>query len=290
MTQTQLAEAPDTVKWYHHLLSLPLRAFSALNMGPLGGENSISAVIEAVLAKQKGQPVDFQLSKTDQFFAAQLTNRGVPDEMIEYRELSHEAQREILRRWGGRRLGVIWLGAGVFTLEHPLLAERKPTDWHVWTDASPKVVADALKLFQAFQQQNELGNLAQNITLPQEVGPLNHIIQFIAAQVDHIIILGYGVTYALTVAENYQWLSRLDLPANIDVSFVFNSPGAAMPILPGVMASFHQQRMVYYTDEHVIALFHNALPHSEIVWQRPRKETRNKLWGTWLIHRPAQAQ
>lgn len=288
MTQPQLVEAPDTIKWYHHVLSLPLRAFSALNVGPLGGENSISAVIEAVLARQKGQPVDFQLSKTDQFFAAQLTNSGVPDEMIEYRELSHEAQQEILRRWGGRRLGVVWLGAGVFTLEHPLLAERKPADWHVWTDASPKVVADALQVFQQFQRQNELGNLAQNITLPQDISPLNQIIQFVGAQVDHIIIFGYGVTYALTVAENYEWLSRLNLPDGIEVSFVFNSPGAAIPLLPGVMASFHQQRMVCYQESHIASLFQQAVPHSEIIWQRPREETRNKLWATWLIHAPAQ--
>ena len=48
-----MINVPDAVKWYHHLLALPLRGLSKMNVGPFGGENSISVVIETVLAKTK---------------------------------------------------------------------------------------------------------------------------------------------------------------------------------------------------------------------------------------------
>lgn len=279
----RIPEAPDTIKWYHHTIATPLRLLSSLNIGPLGGENSISAVIETVIVRKKGNDVNFPLSKSDQFFVQQFTQSDPPDEMIEYRELNHAAQNEIIRRWGNQRLGVIWLGAGVFTLEHPLLEERKQRDWHVWTDASPRIVESALKRFNELHQDDQLGKLSRGITLPYDVEQLNQVIDFLAPNVSHIVIFGYGVTYALTARENYQWLSRLRLPENLDVSFVFNSPGAAIPLLPGVMAAFHQQRMVYYDSSHIAALFAAALPGSEIIWEIPREQTRNKLWGTWLI-------
>lgn len=280
---TEVPEAPDTIKWYHHTVAVPLRLLSSLNLGPLGGENSIAAVIETVIAKKKGQAITFSLSKSDQFFVEQFTKTEPPDEMIEYRELNHQAQEEIIRRWGDQRLGVIWLGAGVFTLEHPLLAERQQRDWHVWSDTSPRIVESALKRFNELRQHEQLGKLSRGITLPQDVAQLNQVIDFLAPNVSHIVIFGYGVTYALTAEENYQWLSRLRLPENLDVSFVFNSPGAAIPLLPGVMAAFHQQRMVYYDTSNISGLFAAAVPGSEIIWEIPREQTRNKLWGTWLI-------
>ena len=95
---TSIPKVRNTVKWFHQLIALPLQGMSALNLGPLGGENSISTVIEAVLAKKKGQSIDFELSKSDQFFVQQLTKAELPDEMIEYRELNHLAQEEIWRR------------------------------------------------------------------------------------------------------------------------------------------------------------------------------------------------
>lgn len=281
-----LPEAKETVKVHHHILSAPLRLMSALNIGPFGGENSISAVIEAVIAKNMGETVTYSLSKTDQSFVNMLTGKDIPDEMIEYRELNHAAQREILERWGAQKLGVIWIGAGVFTLLHPLIAERKPEDWHVWTDALPKVVADAEEVYQEMKARGDAVNLFYNIMLPKDVDRLNRTIDLVAPDVDHLVIFGYGVTYALTMQENYEWLSQLHLPDK-GVSFVFNSPGASLPVLPGVMASFHRQRMVYYERSHIEALFKGTIPTSEIVWELPREETRNKLWGTWLIHAPA---
>ena len=256
---------------------------SALNLGPLGGENSISTVIEAVLAKKKGLTIDFELSKSDQFFVQQLTKAELPDEMIEYRELNHLAQGEIWRRWGHQNLGVVWVGAGVFTLTHPLLAQRKKSDWHFWTDASPNIVADARQAFQEIHQQMAV-DLTQSVRLPQDFKQLNHAIQLVAPHVSHIVFNGYGVTYALTAAENYKWLSGLDLPPGLDLSFIFNSPGPVLPTLPGVMAAFHGQRMMYYTYEDIEALFAAALPGSSIVWSKPRQETRNKIWETWIIH------
>lgn len=282
-TSSPIPKVPDTIKWYHHTAAAPLRLLSSLNIGPLGGENSISAVIETVIAIKKGQKITFSLSKSDQFFVQQFTKSDPPDEMIEYRELSHQAQNELIRRWGDQRLGVIWLGAGVFTLEHPLLAQRQQRDWHVWSDASPRIVESALKRFNELQDTQQLGKLSRGITLPYDVEQLNQVIEFLAPNVSHIVIFGYGVTYALTAEENYRWLSQLCLPQNLDVSFVFNSPGAAIPFLPGVMAAFHRQRMVYYDRAAIARLFNTALPGSEIIWEVPREQTRNKIWSAWLI-------
>src|SRR5690606_37340010 len=101
--------------------------------------------------------------------------------------------------------------------------------------------------------------------------------------VDILIIFGYGVTYTLTIEENYQWLSQLKLPPGKNVAFVFNGPGKRLPMLPAVMAAFHEQKMVYYTLADIESLFQAAVPGSEVVWRKPRTETRNKIWETWLI-------
>jgi hypothetical protein len=279
----RLPKATDTVKWYHHILALPLRMMSALNVGPLGGDNSISAVIETVLIEKQGQTIDFKLSKSDRFFADLFARDDAPDEMIEYRELSHAAQLEIIHRWGDQRLGIIWIGAGVFTLTHPLLAERKQEDWHIWTDASPKVVASALKIFNEMRAKDKSGGFSYEVTLPQEVQKLNEMIRFLASYVSHIVIFGYGTSYVLTMEENYAWLSRLERPDGVNISFVFNSPGRRLPLLPGIMAAFHKQRMVYYERSDIEALFEAALPGCEIVWEKPKEQTRNKVWETWLI-------
>jgi hypothetical protein len=279
----QLPRTPDAVKWYHQIACTPFKALSALNLGPLGGENSISAVIEAVLAYKKGEPVNFELSKSDRFFMEQFTKQDPPDAMIEYRELSHQAQREVLERWGDRRLGVIWIGAGVFTLEHPLLAAHGQDNWHIWTDALPRVVESALNRFNNLQENQRSGKLSQNIVLPQDIQQLNEIIDFVAPNVDQLVIFGYGMTYALTMGENYRWLSQLKLPPDKDVGFAFNGPAASIPFFPAIMAAFHNQKMVYYTLSDIEALFQAAVPGSEVVWHKPRAETRNKMWETWLI-------
>lgn len=285
-----LPQAPDSVGWYHQAAAIPLRALAAFNLGPLGGENSISAVIEAVLARKRGEEVDYPLSKTDQFFVKQLAEQEVPDEMLEYRELSHQAQREILRRWGSEAMSVVWLGAGVFTLMHPLLAERKPQDWHVWTDANPKIVQDAKVVFDEYRARGDTYNLTYDVTLPYDVGKLNNWLKLITTSTQHLVIYGYGVTYALTMAENHEWLSKLELPAHVDVLFAFNSPDQQIGFMPGLMAAFHQQRMVYYDTEAVQALFETAVPGSQIVWEAPRSETRSKIWGTWLIESTARSR
>jgi hypothetical protein len=279
----QLPNTPDAIKWYHHLAATPLKGLAALNLGPLGGENSISSVIEAVLAHKRGEPVTFAMSKSDRFFTQQFTKQDPPDEMIEYRELSHLAQEEILERWGETRLGVIWIGAGVFTLAHPLLAGDRQNDWHIWSDALPRVVESALHKFEALQEKQKIGKLSQNIELPQDIGQLNAAIQDLDTVVDHFVIFGYGVTYALTIEENYQWLSKLELPPSKNVSFVFNGPAEKIPFFPALMAAFHDQRMVYYNLSDIEALFQAAVPGSEVVWHKPRKETRNNMWETWLI-------
>ncbi len=279
----QLPNTPDAVKWYHQLISSPLKMLSALNIGPLGGENSISAVIEAMIAHKNGERISYEMSKSDRFFLKQFLKGEPPDEVIEYRELSHLVQKEILKRWGDKRLGIIWIGAGVFTLAHPLLAERELVDWHVWSDANPRAVESALEQFNSLQERQKLGKVSQNIVLPRDIRDLNEAIRFVTPNVDHIVIFGYGVTYALTIEENYDWLSQLQLPDDKDVSFVFNSPAKALDILPASMAAFHNQKMLYYTESDMKALFDAAVPSSEVVWFKPRSDTRNNSWATWLI-------
>jgi hypothetical protein len=271
------------VKWYHFIGSIPLKVLSTLNLGPLGGESSISAVIETTLARAKGEEVNFELSKSDRFILDQFEKQGPPEDVIEYRAMNHLVQKEILKQWGDKRLGIIWIGAGVFTLEHPLLVERDKYDWHVWTDAQPRVVESALKRFNDLKETQKIGKLSEYIELPRDIDQLNEAIAFVAPNVDRLVIFGYGVTYALTIEENYQWLSQLHLPPDKDVGFVFNGPGTGIGFLPRLMAAFHNQRMVYYTKEDIQGLFQTAIPGSEIIWTKPRTETHNKMWETWLI-------
>ncbi|HVO68716.1 MAG TPA: hypothetical protein VMT24_01640 [Aggregatilineaceae bacterium] len=281
-----LPAGKDAIRWYHHLLALPLRGLSATNVGPLGGENSISAVIEAILATQQGHSVDFPLSKTETFFVNTLTAPGHPpaDPLVEYRALNHAAQREVLRRWINKPLGVIWLGGGVFTLDHPLIATCKPDDWHIWTDANPKVVQAAQQMFDKMHHRAAHNNIAHNIILPQDIDKLNNIIYFLADEgVEHIVIQAYGLFYVMTMKENFQWMSRLARPKGVEMSFIFNSLTKNVQLMPGVLAAFHHQRMVYYERSHIEALLREVVPGSEIVWSIPREQTQ---YGpeTWLIY------
>ena len=282
-----LPEVSDAVQWYHKAVAFPLSLLAARGLGPLGGENSISAVIEAVLAKKAGQPVDFELSKTDQFFVEQLASKEIPDEMLEFRELSHEVQHEILKYWQGEVIDVIWLGAGIFTLSHPLLAQRKENAWHVWSDIEPRIVQDAAAVFDELKARGSESNIAYDIRLPDDVDRLNQWMAFMSSITRRLVIFGYGVTYALTMAENYRWLHQLELPESTDVLFVFNAPAEKIPLMPGIMAAFHKQRMMNYTSETVSALFAKTIPGSEIIWEKRRTDTRNGMWGTWLISAPA---
>lgn len=284
---TSLLEARDTVRWYHKLLAWPIRLLTKMNVGPFGGDSSVSAVIEAALALRKGETVDFELSKTDRFLVEKTANVDI-DELKEYRELSHAVQEEILRRWSDAVLGVIWIGAGVFTLEHPLLAKRKSEDWHIWTDSVPKIVSSAENVFNEMLRRGVSAGLSYHVMLPQDVAMLNKVINFVTQHgVEHVVIFGYGVTYALTMQENYEWLSKLDLPDEIDVSFVFNSPGPKPRFVGAMMAAAHKQRIVYYERQHIESLFQATIPASEIVWSIPREQTRHNVWEVWLIHRPS---
>lgn len=285
---TNLPVALDTIKWHHKLLAAPLQLLASANLGPLGGDNSISAVIEAVLLKKRGEPVTFPLSKTDAFFVQQLTEREIPDEMIEYRELNHAVQQQILQRRSNGNMVVVWLGAGVFTLEHPLLGQKRPFDWHLWTDASPRVVNSAKQAFDDMLAKGTTGNISNHVTLPQQIDRLNHLIELTTFDADQLVIMGYGLTYALTMAENNQWLSQLLIPPRLKTSFVFNAPAQSISMLPGVMAAFHHQRMVCYERHHIEALFATILPTAQIVWEKPRATTRNQIWSTWLVEAEAR--
>ncbi len=284
---SSLPETKDTVRWYHKLLALPIRLLTALNLGPFGGDSSVSAVIEAALALRKGEAVDFELSKSDRFLVEKTANVDI-DELKEYRELNHAVQEEILRRWSDKILAVVWIGAGVFTLEHPLLAKRKTQDWHIWTDAEPKIVRSAEATFNEMLKRGAAAGLSYHVMLPQDVETLNKVTSFVTQYgVEHLVIFGYGVSYALTMQENYEWLSKLKLPDEIDVSFVFNSPGPKPRFVGALMAAAHRQRVVYYERQHIEALFQATIPGSEIVWSVPREQTRHKVWEVWLIHRSA---
>ena len=285
---SSLAPGQDAIRWHHHILALPLKGLSALNIGPLGGENSISVVIEAVLAARKGQKVDFSLSKTERFFLKMLTAPNGPpiDQLLDYRELNHRAQKQALNRWGNEKLGVIWLGGGVFTREHPLIAETKFGGWHIWSDANPKVIETDQEIFDKMRQQTGHYNAAFSITLPQEIHKLNANIRFLAkAGIKHILLQTYGMFYVLTKRENMEWLNQLERPTGVEMSFILNSMPQDIPLMPAVMAAFHNQRMVYYNRQTIEAMFAEALPGSKIIWEIPQEESKYGV-AVWLVHAP----
>lgn len=284
-----IAPNRNSIRWYHHLLAIPLKLLSALNLGPFGGENSISAIIEAILAKKKGQEVDFPLSKTEKFFVKMLLSPSAPplEQLTTYRDLNHRAQKAVIDLWGKKPLGVIWVGGGVFTLDHPLISSSQVNDWHIWTDANPKVIASARAKFDELRQKTALHSGAFNIALPQDIDKLNENIRFLASKkVERIIIQAYGLLYVMTMEENLEWLSKLERPQGIDIAFIVNSMPVHIDGGPAVMAAFHDQRMVYYHRSHVESLFGKYFPGSEIVWSIPGDDTSYGI-ETWLINVPA---
>lgn len=286
----KLPKVPQAVPIGFKAVAMPLKLMSKLNIGPFGGENVVSNVIEALIADAKGKTIDFEMSKTDQFLFEKMRTVDV-DELVEYRELNHEVQREILARFGERKLGVIWIGAGVFTTSHPLIAERKPSDWHIWTDAHPIVMRSVQEIFDKLRAEGDSYGLSYDVMLPQDVGKLNRIIKFLVQQgVEQIVFLSYGLLYALTMQENYAWMSQINLPEGIDISIVFNAPSREIDSRGKLLAAVNNQRFVCFEDEHIKALFDAALPSSEVIWSKARSATRHNIWSTWLIHLSAEGR
>ena len=234
--------AVDTIAWYHHLLSSPIKFLDLINLSPIGGENSISAVIEAVLVAQKGIKLGFPLSKTDEFFVKQLTRRGIPDPMIEYRELSHKAQQQLLTYRGDEALGVVWLGAGVFTLSHPLISQRRSQDWHLWSDKSPKIVQDAKEVFEETRPKHSTAPHTHEINLPEDVERLNDWIKIFQPNVKKMVIFGYGLFYALTYQENARWLKKIGSPHRYGCLFRIEFPREKNPFASRLNGSFSQAK------------------------------------------------
>ncbi|GEM_PF-2631650 len=286
--EMQTIATRDAIRWYHHALALPLKGLSALNLGPLGGENSISVIIEAILQAQRGETVDFPLSKTEQFFVRMLTGPNAPNPapLLAYRQFNHRAQQEVLNRRGDHRLGVIWLGGGVFTLEHPLLQFARPDDWQIWTDANPKVVRTAQALFDEMQRRMNGQAQVQSLILPQDVAQLNEHIRFLAAQgVQEIVLQAFGMFYVLTGAENAAWLRQLERPKGVTLRLIVDAMSRTVDLMPAVMIAFHNQRMVYYERADIEALLRQTQPDGQIVWELPRSE---QTYGqaVWLLELP----
>ncbi len=282
-----LPTTPPVVTNVHRLLAMPIQAMNALNIGPFGGENSVSAVIEALLHYKRGEPIDFELSKTERFLFERFKDHNDIGELQEYRDLSVQAQEFVLEHRQENSLGVVWLGGGMITLEYPLIGKRKPDDIHVWTDAHPKVVGAAQSFFKEVTQHAAPHNLAYDITLPRDVDKLNRILNFLGnARVDQIVIMMYGVSYVMTIQENYEWMRQLELPPGIPVTMVFNSPqGGALP--GKLIAAVHDERMYAYNLPHIHALYGAAFPAHEVVWHKARTDTQSGMWETWVIDLPA---
>ncbi|MEL7534521.1 MAG: hypothetical protein AAFN10_24660 [Bacteroidota bacterium] len=284
MAKSEIPKGLDTVKPLHKMSALPLKLLNSINIGPLGGDNAISVIIETVLAKKRGEEPEYDLSKTERFFVNQLAKTDIPPQVVDYRAISIEAQEELLSRFGHETLGIIWIGAGVFTLAHPLMSKNQDNNWHIWTDSSPRVVHSALKAFSKMQNKNKVAKLSHTIELPQDGPRLNDWIRFLSDHVDRIIVMGYGVNYALTPAENHQWLQAIDQSSlNLPLHFVFNSPAEKIKFLPGLIAAFHNQRMVYYTRDDIERLFRASFPEARIAWEKKRSESDSKVWEAWII-------
>lgn len=281
----------DAIRWYHYALALPLKALTALKIGPLGGENSISVVIEAILIQKRGETADFPLSKTEEFFVRTLTspNAPSPEPLIAYRRFNHLAQEQVLERWGDQRLGVIWLGGGVFTLEHPFLRPERAADWQIWTDAHPKVVRTARAHYDDICNRSNGHGKIQNMLLPEDIDRLNQHIRFLAQNgVQHIVLQTFGLFYILTAQQNAEWLSQLERPKGVTISLIADAMSRHVELMPAVMIAFHEQRMIYYERSHVEELLRQTQPDARIVWELPRSpETFGQ--AVWLIEFPQPA-
>lgn len=280
------ASAVDTIRWYHRALAAPLRTLADRELGPFGGGWSLPAIIEGTVQHDRGvHDFGHPLSDTEQVMVGWLSHR-LPAELVEYRDLSHEVQRVILDRYGEEPLTVIWVGAGVFTLHHPLVSRARPDDRHLWTDATAEVALTSGRALDLRPGRPPVDR--KPVKLPEDVGLLNQWIERLTGGPKRLVIFAYGVGFTLTPEQNHEWLSRLEIPADVDCLIVFNSPGPDLPLWSGVMAAFCGQRMVHYPDSDVGALFARAVHGSEVVWHRPRETTTTGEWGTWLFERPAK--
>lgn len=262
---------------------------ASANLGPFSREMSISALLEALLANRNGETLDFELSKSEKFLFEQMKDVKEVDELQEYREINIEAQEEILKRWGSQKLGVIWLGGGMVTPNYPLLANPKPDDWHFWTDTDPKVVKTSQALFQKMKEVGKANGLSYDITLPQDIDKLNRIVQFLVNHgCEHLIFQCFGFIYVLTPQENYNWLSRLDLPPHLEVSFNVNASNERLGFPARFTAAAHNQRMMAYGREGMLQLFQASIPNTAIVWETDNSKRTFRAWDGWIIHRPAQ--
>ena len=70
------------------------------------------------------------------------------------------------------------------------------------------------------------------------------------------------------------------------MSFILNSMPQDIPLMPGVMAAFHNQRMVYYDRQTIEAIFSETMPGSAILWEIPQEESRYGV-AVWLVNAPA---
>lgn len=285
----QLPHVKDNATFIYKLLGLPVQALTALNIGPFGGSMSVSALIEALLAYRKNETLQFELSKSEAFLFDKMKDMEEVGELQEYREINLEAQEEVIKRWGTRKLGVIWLGGGMVTPHYPLFNHRQDINWHFWTDTHPRVVDTAHELFHKMREAGASAGLSYDVTLPQDIDKLNRIIDFAVRQnIEHLVLQMFGFIYVLTPKENYDWLSKLNLPKNLDVTFIINAPNEKLSTPARFAAATHNQRMMAYSKQDMQALFNATIPGCEFVWEATHENRTFKAWDGWVLHRPAQ--
>jgi hypothetical protein len=264
---TELPDVKDNVYWYHKVMAVPVKVMTALGIGPFGGTLATSAILEKLIAHQKGEDIELELSKSETFVLAQIEKEDDLSAILEYRDTNMQLQDETLRRWGDENLGVIWIGAGLITPHYPLFEKRKPNDWHFWTDKHPKVVKTAEDVFNEMRMAGASAGLSYDVFLPRDVEKINRIIQFAVDRgCTHLVFNCYGFIYALTPQENYEWLRQLKIPAGIDAIFIVNAPNERLLPVARRTAAIVDQRMMAYSKEDMKQLFKAAIPDAEHVW------------------------
>jgi len=155
---------------------------------------------------------------------------------------------------------------------------------HIWTDASPKVIASAEAMFNDMRQRGKDSAVSYDVYLSDDIVKLNRIMQFLEKlNVEHIVINLYGMSYILSIEDNYRWMKDLYHPEGRKMSFIFNSMNHHMALPGKVVAGVHNQPVFNYQQKHVEALFDALYDNYEIVWYKLALETEFKILSTWVI-------
>jgi hypothetical protein len=280
-----LPTLPSIIKWYHFLAAKPIQLLDALKIGPFGGGYSVSPIIEGSIQYKRGEPITVPMSKTESFMFERMKDQTGVEQLLGYRRTQDEIQQEVLKHYSDDKKGVVWIGAGIVSTKYPLIAERKPEDLHVWTDKRLSIVQAARPLFA--EMQDRMGNveLFYDLVLPEHIDKLNRIIKIFAnAKCNHVILSLLGVWYILTPKQHQKWLTQLEIPDGMRLSFILSGMGMQLPLVGKIAAAIDNQRSYEYNVPDIKAVLDPIFPAGKLMHTIPREE--DMVFETWWYRVP----